>query len=294
MKKKTRLLLIVCCILAVQVLELRAADLTPEQLIAGHVKSIGDPVSLLRVQSLIFVGTSEVDFILGMNGRMWGAAMLASQGPKMGITMKFPDTNYPGEYFAYDGVNVSVGNIKPGLKSPIADFLYRYNKIMKNGLLGGVFSNAWPLLDVTSNSAAIMKAGKAKMDGKELYELEYRPKDNHGDMRIRIYFDPETFRHVCTEYRVRTDNDATAGFNPDPDIPMAIAQMSRGDSYYTLIEKFDDFKEAGALTLPHSYTLDYMIDGSNQSGFIAKWKIDVLQVGFNTPEIDQGLFKAEK
>jgi len=293
MKRKTGFLLIVCYIFAVQVLGLYAEDLTPEQLVAGHMKSIGDPVSLLRVQSMIFVGTSEVDFILGMNGRMTGMAMLASQGPKMGITMKFPDVNYPGEYFAYDGVNVSVGNITPGVKSPIADFLFRYNKIMKNGLLGGVFSNAWPLLDITKNSA-IMKAGKAKMDGKELYELEYRPKDNHGDMRIRMYFDPETFRHVCTEYRVRTDNDVTAGFNPNPETPLAIAQMVRGDSFYTLTEKFDDFRNAGALTLPHSYTLDYMIDGSNQSGFIAKWKIDVLQIGFNTPEIDQGLFKAEK
>lgn len=293
MKRKTGFLLIVCCILAVQVSVMPAADLTPEQLVAEHLKSLGDPVSLLRVQSLIFIGTAEVDFILGMNGRMNGTAMLASQGPQIGITMKFPDINYPGEYFAYDGETVSVENMKPGLKSPIADFLYRYNKIMKNGMLGGVFSTAWPLLDIQRNDA-VMKLGKARVDGNELYELEYRPRDYYGDMRIRMYFDPETFRHVRTEYRVRTDNDATAGFNPNPDTHMAISQMDRGDSYYTLTEKFEDFKKVGAFTLPHGYTLDYMIDGSNQSGFIAKWKINVLQVGFNTPDIDQGLFRAGK
>jgi hypothetical protein len=60
------------------------------------------------------------------------------------------------------------------------------------------------------------------------------------------------------------------------------------------LRKFDDFRKVGALTLPHGYTLDYMIAGHNQSGFIAKWKMNVMQVGFNTPDIDKNLFKAEK
>lgn len=74
---------------------------------------------------------------------------------------------------------------------------------------------------------------------------------------------------------------------------MAIGDV-RGESYYTLTEKFDDFKEVGALTLPHSYTLDYMIDGTNQSGFIAKWSMKVLEAGFNTPNINEDIFKAQK
>jgi len=292
MKRKNGLLLIVFCILAVQIPGL-CADPTPEQLITSHLKSIGEPALLSRIKSITFVGIAEVEFILGMSGQMSGTAMLVSEGPKMAIVMRFQDINYPGEYFAHDGRSVTVGHMKPGLKSPIADFFYRYNKVLKNGMVGGVLSNAWPLLDVKGNKPRNMKVRKTKVEGRELYELEYRPRDDHGDMKILLFFDPETFRHVRTQYRVTTRDDVTTGFNPSPDDDMAIATV-RGESYYTLVEKFDDFKKVGDMTLPHSYTLDYMIDGPNQSGFIAKWKINALEFGFNTPNIDPDLFKAEK
>ena len=296
MKNKTNLLLIMCCILAAQISGLCADDLSPEQLVAEHLKSVGGAAVLSQIKSITLVGTSDVNFILGMSGQMSGTAMLVSQGPKIGIALKFQDINYPGEYFAYDGKAVTVGNIKPGLKSPIADFLYRYNKILKNGMLGGVFSNGWPLLDIKGNKPN-MKVRKTKVEGTELYEIEYRPKDNHGDMKIRLYFDPETYRHVRTEYRATTKDDVTTGtrtpFEGGGVRDMAIADV-RGESYYTLTEKFGDFKKVGSLTLPHSYALDYMIDGTNQSGFIAKWNMNVLEAGFNTPNIDNDLFKAQK
>ncbi|MDR0310150.1 MAG: hypothetical protein LBJ21_01045 [Acidobacteriota bacterium] len=300
MKKKTGIFIAsCCCIFAVLAPGLFAKDPSPEQLIAGHLKAIVDaPAALSQIKSITFVGTSEVNFILGMSGNMSGTSMLVSEGPKMGIVMKFQDINYPGEYFAYDGKSVSVGHMKPGLKSPIADFMFRYNKVLKNGMIGGIFSNAWPLLDVKGDKPRNMKVRTTRVDGAELYELEYRPRDDHGDMKIRMYFDPETYRHVRTEYKVSTRDDVTTGFNSPIDgdgmvKDMAIAEV-RGESYYTLTEKFDDFKKVGELTLPHSYTLDYMIDGLNQSGFIAKWNINILTWGFNTPGIDPDIFKAEK
>jgi len=297
MKKKTLPLLIVLCILAIQVPQLLAKDPTPEQLVAEHLKSIGGTEALSQIKSISFIGTSEVNFILGMSGQLNGTAMLMSQGPQMALAMKFQDINYPEEYFAYDGKAVTVANIKPGLKSPIADFIYRYNKVMKNGMLGGVFSNAWPLLNIKGNKPN-MKLRKTRIDGTELYEVEYRPKDNHGDMKIRLFFDPETYRHVRSEYKARTSDDVTTGFDTpfgsDGDVKdMAIAQV-RGESYYTLVEKFEDFKNVGSLTMPHTYTLDYMIDGTNQSGFIAKWTISVQEVGFNAPNINPDFFKASK
>ncbi len=74
--------------------------------------------------------------------------MCVSDGKKLAIVLKYSDINYPGEYFAYNGKDVSVGHISPGQKSPLADFLFRYNGIMKEGLLGGVFSTGWPLLNL--------------------------------------------------------------------------------------------------------------------------------------------------
>ena len=297
MKKKTGFLLIACCILAIQVTGAWAKDPSPEQLVADHLKSIGAADVLSQMKSLGFIGTSEVNFILGMNGQLSGTSVLVSEGSNIGIIMRFQDINYPAEHFAYDGKTVSVGTIKPGLKSPIADFIYRYNKILKNGMLGGVFSKAWPLLDVKGNKPRNMKVRSTRVEGVELYELEYRPRDDHGDMKIRLYFDPATYRHVRTEYKATTRDDVTTGtsspMGDDGNVrDMAIGDV-RGESYYTLTEKFDDFRKVGDLTLPYSYTLDYMIDGTNQSGFIAKWKINVQEIALDAPGIDPKLFKAD-
>ena len=290
-------MLVVSCILIIQIAGLWAKDPSPEELVAEHLTAIGVPDAMSQVKSMVFAGTSEVNFILGMSGNMTGTSTIVSEGPNMGVVMRFQDINYPGEYFAHDGRNVSVGDIKPGLKSPIADFIYRYNKVMKNGMLGGVLSRAWPLLDIKGNKPRSMKVRTTKVEGTELYELEYRPRDDHGDMKIRLFFDPETYRHVRTEYKVTTHDDVTGGAGASPFTnggirDMAIADV-RGESFYTLTETFGDFKKIDELTLPYSYSLEYMIDGNNQSGFIAKWNINALEIGLNVPNIDPEIFKVK-
>lgn len=324
MTKKTCFLLVAFCIFAIQPLQSYAAeDITAEQLIAAHLKSIGSPALRAKVKSLTFGGTSTVKFIQGIQGTSTGVSMLVSEGPKMGIILKFPDkNNYPGEYFAYDGKDVTVGHIRPGVKSPIADFVFRFHKIMKEGLVGGVYSTAWPLLNI-KDKASDLKCRKTKIENRELYELEYRPSDPIGYMKIKMYFDPATFRHVRTEYKVRTNEDVTTTANPaqyDPSIssgdivddpsgrgriisPDKVQQIAagdfilgkvRGESIYILTEKFDDFKKIGGLTMPHRYELDYEIEGTAQSGFIANWTLEAQQWGFNMANLDEKLFQAEK
>jgi len=261
-------LLIACCVLALWIPGVCAdKNPSPEQLIALHLKSIGDPALLPKIESIAFTGTAEVEFLRGSFGNLRGASILVSQGPKMAITMEF-SSNYHGEYIACDGKNVTVKNYDPGQRTPLADFLYVYNKIMKNGLLGGVYSNAWPLLDIGRNPAS-MKIRKTKVKKTELYELEYRPKDYHTDMRIRMYFDTETFRHVRTHYYL---GYGSAGYNTEP----------------TLTETFEDFKKVGNLTLPHSYVIQL-----DRGPYLANWKIYVSEWTFNMPGINPKIFQAE-
>lgn len=60
-------------------------DLTPEKLVAAHVKSIGDQALLATIQSRMFVGSTNVDFIQGSyNGTLKGNALFISEGPKLG------------------------------------------------------------------------------------------------------------------------------------------------------------------------------------------------------------------
>ena len=300
MKRKTGLLLIVLCVFTVLVGGVYADDPSPEQLVAEHLKSIGVASGSSQIKSVSFSGTVDVEFLQGMGGKMNGVATFVSEGNKMALNLALPDINYPGEYFAYDGRSVTVRNMQPGVRNPIADFIFTYNKVMKNGMLGGVFSNTWPLLDIKKSRPSVMRVRKTKVEGKELYELEYNPRDRHGDMRIRLYFDPETYRHVRSEFMVRTDNDVSVGNNLGmDDIPWergggSIAAQVRGEGYYTLTEKFDDFRQIGSLTMPYSYVLDYMVDGPALSGFIGRWKINLLELGFNTPNINQNLFKVGK
>ena len=267
MRKKYGFLLITCCILTVQIPGLCADNPSPEQLIALHLKSIGEPAELSQIKSIAFAGISEVKFIIGSFGVSKGTAVLVSEGPKMALVMEFPIRNYSKEYFAYDGKAVTVGNIAPGIKSPLASFLHFYNKIMKNGVLGGVYSNAWPLLNI--GNKANMKVRKTRVEKTELYELEYRLEDYQSVIRIRLYFDPETWRHVLTNYYL----GSPTGFNPNP----------------TLTEKFEDFRKVGNLTLPHSYTLHM----EEWQGHIARWKIEVSDWIFNKPDIDPRIFRAE-
>jgi len=281
MKRKNNFLLIACCIFVFQIPGAYAKDPTPEQLVAEHLKSIGEPDALAQIKSISFTGTAEVNLILGMHGNMSGTAMLVSQGPQMGINMRFQDLNYPGEHFAYDGKTVTVGHIQPGRRSPIADFLFHYNRIMRNGMLGGVFSNAWPLLDINGSRPGNMRVRKTKMGGTDMYELEYRPRDNHGDMRIRLYFDPATYRHLRTEYNVRM-----VGFG-------AALEGGDGGGNYILTERFEDFRKVGDLTLPFRYILEYSIDGVQGAGFLGHWRLNAQEIVFNAPDISPGFFKAE-
>jgi hypothetical protein len=283
-------------------------EMTAEQLVAAHVKSIGNPALLAKIQSRILTGNTDVEFITGMSGTMKACkSFIISEGPKLGIRIIYPTNNYPGDYFAYDGKDVTVGNMSPGQKSPIAEFIFRFNGIMKEGMLGGILSTSWPLLDIQKRQVD-MKYRKTKIEGRELYELEYHPKEGFGLIKVRIYFDPTSFRHVRTDYRVTVREDASAKGATTVDqmgdrdtvksaLPnraggMAISQ-TREDSHYTLTEKFDDFRKVGGVTLPYRYLLEYSLDGNGQS-FIGRWTFTTDNLAFNAPNLDQKIFQAQK
>ena len=272
----------------------RDSDLTAEQVVAEHIKSIGSPAALAEIKSREFVGTVSAQFFQGMHGSMTGISMLVSEGKKLGIVFKFGDiNNYPGEYFAFDGKDVSVGHISPGQKSPLADFIFRYNGLMKAGLMGGVMSGAWPLLD--QGKTARLKCKKVTADGNELYEIVYRPNKGLGDVTIKMYFDSKTFYHVKTAYEVRVkDDNSVRG-------PLGSVAPSQGrveiedvlpESIYSLVEKFDSFKKVGAVVLPHTYRIEYTVDGQGHA-FVGKWEIKAAQWAFNKT-YDERIFKAQK
>lgn len=291
--------------------------LTPEQVVAAHLKSIGTPELLANIKNRGMSGKTSVEFVQGGVGTLAGECMVVSSGRSLSIILIYGGVDYPREYFAYDGTDVEVTTISPGQRSPLGDFIFRYNGLMKEGLLGGVWSLGWPMLDIEKRNATL-KYNSAKVDGRELHEIDYAPKGGMNNIKVKLFFEPDTFRHVRTEYMLRVQGEQAlqAGQTVTGGVPNS-ANLSGGQrggpvtrdagvqdpiaySYYRLVEKFDNFKEVKfkdskggetrSLVLPHSYVLEYSVEGHGSS-FLAHWKL-IADQWMQNGKLDPSVFKA--
>ena len=220
--------------------------LKAEELIARHIESIGKSEALAAVKSRFASGAVTLTMRVGGSGNLAGEGVMASVGPKLRINIKFPALDYSGEDLAYDGAKVATGILRSGNRSALSAFLSQQDAPLKEGLLGGVLSTAWALLRPADQQRLEYK-GLKKIEGRELHEVSYRPRK--GSLKIVLHFDPATFRHVRTQYSYQIA--APVG-------PREAPTMNQ-DSYYSLIEEFDDFREADGLMLPHKYRVQLSV-----------------------------------
>jgi hypothetical protein len=273
--------------------------LAPEEVVAAHLKSIGAPELLASIINRGMRGKASVEFVQGGVGTLAGQCMVVSAGHSLSIILKFGGVDYPGEYFAFDGTDVDVATITPGQRSPLGDFIFRYKGVMKEGLLGGALSLGWPLLDIEKRNASL-KYVSAKVDGRELHEIDYNPKGGMNNIKVKLFFEPGTFRHVRTEYILKVEGEQAlqAGKTVTRGAPSS-AGLATGQasgpitrdagvldqiaySHYRLVERFDNFMEVKfkdskgsetmSLILPHSYALEYSVEGQGSS-FLGHWSI---------------------
>jgi len=306
--------IIICLSLALipaDIVRSEESKMTPEVLVQKHLAALGKAEKLETVKSRGISGKAGVEFILGASGKINdGFFMCVSDGSKVGIRMQFSDINYPGEYFAYDGNEVTVGYITPTQKSPIAQFIFLHTSVMKEGFLGGVMSTAWPLLHAAEERPR-MQLGNRTIDGEEFYELDYgKPGVRAGEMTVKLYFD-KNFNHRRTEYRVRVSGDLTATQNvsssgggslvttpaeptgmPADRAPGDTIMEGLPDSIYLLVETFDTFANVGGVALPQVYGLEYSVEGQAAT-FLAKWNARAEYFTANG-QVDQKFFIAQK
>ena len=255
---------------------------TPEALVAKHLQSIGRPDLLAKMQSLAFVGATSVRFQQGAHGELRGQGQFASEDRKLALILKYDGQDYRGEHFAFDGKDVTVGRFIPGQISILAEFMNRFSGIMKEGLLGGVLSIAWPLRNLEEIQSRL-KYRETKLAGRPMHALEYRARGGLRDFKIMLFFEPETFRHVRTEYRLHIS--AAIGLGPATSIG-----IEKPDSHYLLSEEFTDFREIDGLTLPQRYTIGFSSEGQTRT-FLAYWTLVAEQWIYNG-RIDSAVFKA--
>lgn len=254
--------------------------ITPSEIIAKHLAAIGADKDRQAVKSQLAVGTVNATTRSGNAGvgRIDGRVVMASQGARNLIGMAFDSPDYPSEKFGYDGKNLSIGFVRPGVRSRFGQFIISNQSIFKQGLVGGVLSSSWALLDPAAGNAKLDYAGTEKINDREAYKIRYQPRRG-SDMRITLYFDAENFRHVRSLY----EREIAAGQSVSVD-----ASSRLRDTRYRLTEDFSDFKKEGGLTLPHTYKIEMQVEV--QSGtLIYDWLLKLGQFKFNT-EFDANSF----
>ena len=249
-----------------------------EDVITKHLDAIGSSEARAAVKSRVILGTALATFRIGGTGQAPGRSVLASQGNRslMGITFDISD--YPHENMGFDGKKLTVADVTPGVRSTLGKFFMAHEMPFREGLMGGVLSASWPLLDISSSKATLKYEGTRKIDGRSVHVLRYEAKNDSG-LKTKLYFDAETFRHVRTEYEQRIIQQMAS----QPGIT-----QQQGDSVTKLVEEFSDFKTENGLTLPHEYKLQLSIETLNRR-VLQDWVFTLSRFVFNKP-LDQKQF----
>lgn len=261
----------------------KSADekLSAEQLISRHLESIGPAEARSAVKSVVAVGTSKATFHGRGAGIAEGITVIASKGNMYMIAMKFNTSDYPFEKMGFDGSDFTVGFVRPGIRSNLGSFLRTNERAFKTGVMSGALSTSWALLDVDPKEVKVKYSGLKKIDGKQLHALDYNPKKG-SDLTMTLYFDPETYQHVRTEYKRIIA--ARQGANVD-------ASAGQSETRYKMVEEFSNFNEVDKLKLPHTYKLSLeILTGNGTTSY--EWLMELQKIGFNQ-EIDDKDFKVD-
>lgn len=244
--------------------------ITPEELVAKHLESIGTAKARTSVTSRIIAGNSLVIFRTPPPGQATGRAVLASEGPRSLIGMSFPSPVYPREQLGFNGKSFMAAYVTPGVRSVLGNFLMTHAVIFKQGLMGGTLSTAWPLLDLTARKPRLEYAGLKTVDSRTLHELRYLARGG-SDLQVSLFFGEANFRHVRTEYQLVI---------AAPTGDRAYTNIEEREIRYKMVEQFSDFKDEAGLTLPHTYKIKLLVD-SKGGTFLADWEITLNQFTFN-------------
>lgn len=264
----------------------------PEDIVAKHLAAIGPDETRAAIHNRIAAGTVVATFTAPGTAKFNGQCIMASEGSKNMIAMGFETAGAFQEKVAFDGSKITVGSPRPGNHGYWGDFLLTHDNIVKLGLVGGVLSDSWPLLNLSDKKPKLEYKGTRKIDGKTLHEIEYIPRGT-SDLTIALYFDAETFQHVRSEYtRV-----ISAGLGGSTTLatgrvaPAADASGQQRPTRYKMVEEFSDFKKEGGLMLPHSYKLGLELD-TRAGTMVADWDLKLTDFAFNQP-FPAGIFSAK-
>jgi hypothetical protein len=280
--RKRRLLLLLLTGIVTAATQARSLEdkLTPAEVVSRHLESIGPAEARARSQGTRIKGRAEVTVKLCGEGQIDGDVLMGSQGAKNLLNMKFDTPAYPFELMVFDGKNFSASQFKPGSRTCLAQFFLTNDVIFKEGLFGGTLSESWPLLNLAEKNPKLEYAGLKKVGDHQLHAIKYNPHKG-SDLKIMLFFEPESFRHVRTEYSrtiYATEQRRIAGGAGLPPEQRQQASAARIEAY----EEFADFKPESGLNLPHTYKFHLSIQSEVRPALV-DWTFNLTDFAFNTP-----------
>jgi hypothetical protein len=272
--RKVAIVLIVLMIGTTSTFRANAGDtiVKPEELLGRHLDAIGSSDARSAAKTRAVQGIATYRLVVGGGGRANGKTGIVSEGHKLRFMMKFPLGDYRGEDVVFNGkaIGMAFSNSNQS-KSPFSYFLSAQDAIIKEGLLGGVLSTGWPLLDLVDRRARLTVEGLKRVDGKKVYQVRYLP-SKQADVQILLYFDAETFRHVESVYSIAIGNNVGA------DITKSAGLMPERSS---LEERFSDFQSVDGLILPTHWNIQFTRELPDGSTTISEWDLKENQIRNN-------------
>ncbi len=259
--------------------------LTAEDVVKRHLDSIGSSSTLAADKSRVFEGTTNFQVLNGGTGKIDGNMAIVSEGHKIHLMMKFPSTNYHGERFICDGKKVQVAQSTDlKTRSGFGQFVYMQDVLLREGLLGGELSTAWPLFDLVNRKPKLIYDGLKEIDGKQLHQVQYKPQKGQ-DVDVRLYFEPESFHHVLTVYVMTIRPQLVDG-------GQTAQSGNQRETHYRVEERFSDFKSADGMTLPNQYRIHFTQDQQGGNTAILEWDTTASRIMEN-PTLDPRNFEGK-
>lgn len=251
--------------------------LAPAELIAKHLEAIGPAEARARVQGMRIKGACLLTVRQGGTGQVDGEAVMASQGNLNLINMTFNSPDYPYESLKYDGKTFIASQFKPGLRTSLAQFFLTNDVLFKEGIVGGILSASWPLLNLQDKNPKLEYAGLKKVSGKQMHALKYVPRKG-SDLKITLFFDAETFQHLRSEYERTIYTTDQQRIGPAGGLPAASGPRS-SNARINAFEEFSDFRSEGVLNLPHTYKFELSIQSEVRPALV-QWTFNLTDFNF--------------
>ncbi len=234
-----------------------AADLTPEEIIAKHLDSIGKPDARAKMNALAIAGTSNMSGLSSSIIANDGTMRFISQGRVFIYESHFNTTTlYFGEALGWDGKKTTIGAFGTEGQSRLVDFFRIYPWLLEQGFFGGVLNHGWALNYVKEQKPQLRFDGLKKFNGQPALQIWCNPKKAPSEFYIKLFFDPENFRLLGIQY-YRLEQ------------PM-------------IEERFSEYAETEGLMLPKHWEIYFMTTG----GVTLKWT-NLLSVVKPMPQLPQ-------